>query len=182
MVYNAGMASRVRVFIATSLDGFIAGPNDELDWLAGGEGVEDTFTPFFAQIGALLMGRRTYDVVAGFDVKWPYGDKPVLVATHRPLTSARKSVSPIAGTIEELLAKAQSAAGEADVYLDGGALIRQALEAGLVHEMTITLVPIVLGAGIRLFVGTTGRHSLELLSERSIGGGMVELTYRPWAS
>jgi dihydrofolate reductase len=56
--------SRVRVFLASSLDGFIAGPNDELDWLSGhGEDGEDTFTPFFAQIGAMLMGRRTFDVV-----------------------------------------------------------------------------------------------------------------------
>ena len=73
--------SKVRVFIASSLDGFIAGPDGELDWLSGREGVEDTFTPFFQEIGAMLMGRRTYDVVNGFDGAWPYGQTPVLVAT-----------------------------------------------------------------------------------------------------
>ena len=84
--------SRVRVFIAASLDGFIAGPNDELDWLHHPEGGEDTFTPFFRQIGAMLMGRRTYDVIRDFEGEWPYGDTPILVATTRPLDTGRESV------------------------------------------------------------------------------------------
>ena len=66
---------KVRVFIACSLDGFIAGPNDELDWLEGPDGAEDTFTPFFKGIGAMLMGRRTYDVVSSSE-----GDS--LMETH----------------------------------------------------------------------------------------------------
>ena len=73
--------SRVLVFIASSLDGFIAGPNDEIDWLPSDAGqVEDTFSPFFGQVGAMLMGRRTFDMVETFQ-EWPYGTTPVLVAT-----------------------------------------------------------------------------------------------------
>lgn len=173
--------SRVRVFIATSLDGFIAGPADELDWLEVGEGGEDTFTPFFAEVGAMLMGRRTYDVVDGMDVDWPYGQTPVLVPTHRPLDGCPDTVTAVSGPIDELVARAKAVAGGKDVYLDGGDLIRQALAAGLVDELAITVIPVVLGAGIPLFAGCARRVSLEQVSARSLGAGMVELVYRPSA-
>jgi dihydrofolate reductase len=171
--------SRVRVFIACSVDGFIAGPNDELDWLAPGDACEDTFSPFFAGVGAMLMGRRTFDVASGFEGPWPYGDTPVLVATRRPLVAPRPSVRSVAGTIAELVAAARTVAGERDVYLDGGELIRSALDARLVDSLTVTLIPIILGAGVPLFAGARSRHGLELISQRAIGGGLVELVYRP---
>jgi dihydrofolate reductase len=170
--------SRVRVFLATSLDGFIAGPNDELDWLSGhGEDGEDTFTPFFAQIGAMLMGRRTYDVVRAFD-GWPYGETPVLVATTRPIENARSTVRPVSGGIAEMIDEARRVAGDRDVYLDGGALFRSALDAGLVDELTLTLVPVVLGAGLPLFSGVTQRTKFSFESVRAIGGGMAQVRYR----
>ncbi len=169
--------SKVRVFIASSLDGFIAGPNDELDWLVGREGVEDTFTPFLQQIGALLMGRRTYDAISGFDGEWQYGQTPVVVATTRALDPTRPSVRGSSGTIEELIASARKLAGARDVYIDGGALIRSALDAGFVHDVTVTVVPIILGRGIPLFAGSKNRHPLKLLGCRPIGGGLVELRY-----
>ena len=170
---------KVRVFIASSLDGFIAGPDNELDWLSGREGVEDTFTPFIEGIGAMMMGRRTYDVVSAFDGPWPYGETPVLVATTRPLEPSQDSVQATSGSIEEMVAQAKTLAGTRDVYVDGGALIRSALDAGLVDELAVTLIPIVLGAGVPLFAGTSKRHELELLSTRAVGGGLVELTYKP---
>jgi dihydrofolate reductase len=76
---------KVRVFIACSLDGFIAGPSDELEWLFDHGDAEDTFGPFMAEVGALLMGRNTFDVVCAMDAPWAYGEVPVLVATSRPL-------------------------------------------------------------------------------------------------
>ena len=168
--------SRIRVFIASSLDGFIAGPNDELDWLPEDDEIEDTFTPFFAEVGALLMGRRTYDVASGFDA-WPYGNTPVLVATSRPLDPKRPSVRPVNGSIAELVQQAKTAAATRDVYLDGGALIRSALDAGLVDELTISIIPIVLGRGIPLFANVAHRHRLQLADHRSIGGGLIQLVY-----
>jgi dihydrofolate reductase len=107
------MTARIRAFLAISLDGLIAGPNDEIDWLAGhGEGgAEDTFTPFFAEIGAMLMGRHTFDVVSGFDGPWPYGETPILVATSRPLDSAQPSALPVDGPIAELTGQACRVAG-----------------------------------------------------------------------
>ena len=122
---------RIRGFLASSLDGFIAGPNDELDWLNCAEGAEDTFTPFIKQIGALLMGRRSYDVASSFDVPWPYGDTPVLVATHRPLEPKHPTIKACGGSLAELVEQAKSVAAPKDVYIDGGQLVRQALDEGL---------------------------------------------------
>lgn len=169
--------TRCRVFIASSLDGFIAGPDDELDWLDFPD-IEDTFTPFFAEVGAMLMGRRTYDVVTGFD-DWHYGDTPVLVATRRPIPDTHPSVSAVTGSIAEMVAAASLVAGDRDVYLDGGEIVRQALDGGLVDEMTVTMIPVVLGAGRPLFAGVGNRHELELVSHREIGSGLVQLVYRP---
>lgn len=111
------MKNRVRVFIAASVDGFIAGVNDDLSWLPGPESGEEEALPssgcdpeaiefgeFFEGIGALLMGRRTYDVVRGFDGPWPYGDTPVLVAKRRPLDADRpKTVTAVGGPIVDVI-------------------------------------------------------------------------------
>lgn len=169
------------MFIASSLDGFIAGPDDELDWLdvAVDGDVVDTFTPFFADVGAMLMGRRTFDVVTGFEVEWPYGDTPVLVATSRPLDPSVVTARAISGTIDDLVAEARRVAAGRDVYLDGGELIRSALDAGLVDELTVTMIPVVLGAGRSLFAGVGNRHDLRLVSTRELGSGLVELVYEP---
>lgn len=169
--------ARCRVFIASSLDGFIAGPDDELDWLEFDD-IDDTFTPFFADVGAMLMGRRTYDVVSGFD-SWQYGDTPVLVATTRPMPDTHPTVRSVTGDITSMVEAARRVAGGRDVYLDGGELIRAALDARLVDELTVTMIPVVLGAGRPSFAGVGNRHELELVAHREIGSGLVQLVYRP---
>lgn len=177
--------SRVRVYIATSLDGFIAGPDDDLSWLPEGDpsAVEDSggvgFQEFLAEVGALLMGRRTYDVMAGFDGEWHYGDQPVLVATNRELELIHELVRPVTGDIASLIAQAKEVAAGKDIYLDGGNIIRQALEAGLVDDLIITIVPTVLGGGIPLFTGTAQRHVFELVSHEPHGAGLIQLRLRP---
>ena len=188
-ISKAMTTPRVRVFLASSLDGFIAGPDDDLSWLptdeelinstdADPDGLE--YDEFIAGVGALLMGRRTYDVVRGFDVPWPYGDRPVLVATHRPLDDDPPStVSAVSGAIEALIAQAKDLAGSLDVYLDGGTLIRQAAEAGLIDDLTITLAPIALGSGHPLFAGMAARYRLEIASHHRSAGGMLQMRLRP---
>jgi dihydrofolate reductase len=180
---------QVRVYIATSLDGFIAGPNDDLSWLPGGDQLADTagtdsdalgYEDFIAAVGALLMGRRTYDVVRGFDLPWPYGDLPVLVATTRTLDAAPPgTVRAVSGPITELIASAKTAAGGKDVYLDGGTLIRQGAESDLIDDLTITMAPIALGSGHPLFAGINKRYPLELLSHHRHPGGMIQIRARP---
>lgn len=184
-------APRVRVYMACSLDGFIAGPNDDLEWLhvdrkAPGDLAPDPaalrFEPFLSEIGAMLMGRTTYEVIAKMGV-WPYGALPVLVATRRPLPptsepSSAQTVRAVSGPIETLIAEARAVAGERDVYLDGGDLIRQALNAGLVDEITATIVPVLLGAGTRLFDGLVASTNLQFLAHHTFDGGMVQLRAR----
>lgn len=176
--------SRVRVYLGVSLDGYVAGLDHDLSWLDDFAPAADTptdgltFPDFFAQVGALLMGRGTYDVVAGFDVPWPYGDTPVLVATSRPLEGAPAPVTPVSGTVEELVAQAKRAAGDRDVYLDGGALVRSGLDAGLVDELCLTVIPVLLGAGVSLWGGLTRRTDLKFTAHHDYGG-LVQLTAVP---
>jgi dihydrofolate reductase len=169
------MAGRVRVFIACSLDGFIAGPGDDLSWLPGGTGEDHGYGAFMADTAALLMGRGTYDVVARFDT-WPYGDTPVFVATSRPLDAAVPTVSALAGSPAELLASVRAAV-QGNVYLDGGALIRSFLDEGLVDEMIVSVVAVVLGEGVPLFAGVRRRHALRLESSVPFESGLVQLRY-----
>ncbi|MBX2798685.1 MAG: dihydrofolate reductase family protein [Myxococcales bacterium] len=176
-------SSRVRVYLACSMDGFIAGPDDDLSWLnEAGSQVDEattdpgavTFEAFMAQIGAMLMGRHTYDVVAGMGA-WPYGDVPVLVPTSRPLEPVVPTVRAVQGPIESLVDQAKEAAGEHDVYLDGGALVRSGLDAGLVDEMVLTLVPMLVAGGVSLFDGLQTRRAMSFTRHAQYGP-MVQLT------
>lgn len=176
--------SRVRVFIASSLDGFIAGPDDDLSWLPQDldESKSDPgaigYDAFMGDTGALLMGRRTYDVVRGFGGEWPYGETPVLVATTRELTPVSEHVTAVTGSIQAIVNQALEMAEGKDVYLDGGNLIRQALDANLVDEIILTLAPTILGAGIPLFTGAQ-RADLEFDKPRGYAGKMIQLIARP---
>lgn len=174
----------IRVYIACSLDGFIAGPDNDLSWLPGpddvppapGEGL--SYEAFMADVGAMLMGRTTYDVVRGFGGEWPY-DKPIVVATRRVLTDAPAGVQAGNGGIDALLDQAVALADGRDVYVDGGSLVRQALDAGRVDELVITTVPTVLGAGASLFGGLAQRHAFERVRVTPFGPQMVQWTLRP---
>ncbi|MDE0572873.1 dihydrofolate reductase family protein [Demequina sp. B12] len=183
----------VKAFCAVSLDGFIAAPGDDISWLeadrpewapmASGpwsHRPEDavTFADFYAGVGAMLMGRRTFDVVHDMH-QWFYGDTPVLVATGRPLPHTRPTVTSASAPIANLVAEAQELAGDKDVYLDGGTIIRQALDAGLVDQMIVTVHPTILGAGHPLFAGAEQRHAVTISDVRRFGDGMVQLTMTP---
>ncbi|HSM35242.1 MAG TPA: dihydrofolate reductase family protein, partial [Longimicrobiales bacterium] len=91
----------------------------------------------------------------------------------------RDTVRAVSGSIEELVAQAKEAAGEKDVYIDGGGLIRQAAAAGLIDDLTITLAPIALGEGHPLFAGMSARYPLEIVSHHTYEGGMVQIRARP---
>ena len=186
-------SGRVRVYIACSLDGFIAGPHDELEWLtqerpgdrplaagawASRQADGLSYEEFTSDIGAMLMGRGTYDVVAGFD-EWYYGDLRVLVATSRPLENAPSTVSALTGDITNLVDAARAAANGKDVYVDGGSVNRQCLDAGLVDELTVTVMPTVLGHGRPLFAGTTSVHEMTVMDVSKYESGMIQLHMRP---
>jgi dihydrofolate reductase len=103
----------------------------------------------------------------------------VLVATHRPLDGAVATAQAAQGDIHTLLDRCLRVADGKDVYVDGGATIRAALDAGRVDDLVVTVVPVVLGAGTPLFAGVTQRRSLEIVSHRDYGAGMLQLHLRP---
>lgn len=170
-----GMSPRFSVFIATSLDGYIARTNGAIDWLAIVHPVDEAhgYQAFLASVDAIVLGRGTYDTVLGFD-QWPYPGKRVVVMTHRP-AEARHGEEFFSGSAVELAARL----GEAQrVYVDGGNVVSQFFAAGLIDDVTISVIPILLGDGIRLFSGGEGEHRLELESQRSWPSGMVQMRYR----
>jgi len=182
-------AGRVRVYIGSSLDGFIAGPADELAWLTEARLVDKpraagawadvpptalTYDDFIADVGAMLMGRGTFDVVKNFDT-WYYGDLPVLVATSRPLGDAPATVTAVQGDVRQLVSRALEIAGGKDVYVDGGELIRQCLDAGLIDDITVTITPTILGAGHALFAGAKRMHDLTITDVAKFEDGMVQV-------
>lgn len=171
------MNSGVRVFIATSRDGYIAGPDDDLSWLPDGHAGEDYgYDAFMAQTGAIVMGRRTYDVVEGFGIDWPYGDTPVFVVTSRPLGADEPSVQPSSGTPAEILARVREVTG-GGVYVDGGDVIRQFLDADLIDEVTITVIPVDIGDGVPLFTTDAQRARLGEPASTAFPSGVVQQRY-----
>lgn len=148
---------KITVFIATTLDGFIADEKGGVEWLnelpPPTDPKEDMgFSALMASIDCLVMGRKTFDQVMTFDV-WPYGETPVKVLTHQSAPQELPEgaiVSFTHGSPQQLLEKFEFEAIQ-HVYLDGGNVIDQFLSAGLIDEFILTQVPVLLGKGISLF-------------------------------
>ncbi|WP_258194261.1 dihydrofolate reductase family protein [Janthinobacterium sp. PAMC25594] len=141
----------VSVFLGISIDGCIAGENGDLSWLA--ELAPDSpdatgYTALMEQVDTLLIGRTTYDAVLGFD-PWPYAGKRVVVLSHRDF-APRHGEQRREGGVREVL-EALAGEGCRHVYLDGGAIIRAALREGVIDSLTLSVLPVVLGKGVRLF-------------------------------
>jgi len=172
--------SEVVLYIAASIDGYIAGPDDQLDWLDSVDGGADDFGygEFYASIDALIMGRRTYEVTAGFG-EWPYSGKPSWVLSRSPLDAANPDVTVVNQSPAEAIA-ALGAAGYRRIWLmGGGQLTVSAIQAGLVDEMQIFVIPLTLGAGIPLFPpGESRQTAFTLLGAHSYAGGVVQLHYK----
>jgi dihydrofolate reductase len=169
------MAVQFAVFIATSLDGFIARADGGLDWLDPFHGEEHGYAAFFAGVDALVIGRGTYDTVLGFP-EWPYGGKRVIVFTSRP--GAPRHGEELWSGEPSALAERLDREGVRRAYLDGGALIRSFLREGLVDELTINVIPLVLGSGIPLFASGLPETPLRFVESRSYPSGLVQMKYR----
>jgi dihydrofolate reductase len=169
------MNVRFAVFIGVSLDGFIARADGGLDWLDPYHGEDHGYAGFFDSVDALVIGRGTYDTVLGFP-EWPYRGKRVIVCTGR-------SVEPRHG--EELWSGPPRALAERldreevrRVYLDGGALIRSFLCEGLVDELTIDIIPLILGNGRPLFASGNPETPLRFIDSKSFPSGLVQIRYQ----
>src|SRR5882757_8229591 len=135
---------RCSVFIAASLDGYIARADGGIDWLSVVEraGEDYGYTEFLGGVDTLVMGRRTYDTVLGFD-EWPFAGKRCIVLTHARPTSPRADEEFASGAPAALLEQL-GRQGVRRVYVDGGAVIRQFLSAGLVDDLTLSVIPVLL--------------------------------------
>ncbi len=166
----------VSVYIAVSLDGWIARNDGALDWLASMQvdGEDYGYAEFFAGVDSVVLGRATYETALCFD-PWPYAGRSVVVLTHRALT-ARHGERTHAGALAPLM-RALSDSGATRVYLDGGQAIRQALAEDLVDELTLSSIPIVLGDGRPLFGAGLPESKWLLQSSRGFPSGLVQSRY-----
>ncbi len=170
------------VYIATSLDGYIADKNGGLGWLdsiPNPDNLDLGWADFMAGIDALVMGRNTFETVCGFDVEWPY-PKPVFVLS-RSMTEIpaeyRDKAQLIKGSLPEVVATLNSD-GFTRLYIDGGKTIRSFLRADLIDEMILTRIPVLLGGGVPLFGELCNPVAFEHVSTRVLLNAMVQSHYR----
>jgi len=169
---------RVSVYIATSLDNCIARDDGGLDWLADVQdagGGDYGYAGFMSTIDAVVLGRSTYDAVRTFDT-WPFEGKRVIVLTNRRLDPAFGEETH-AGALVPLMDRLGSH-GVQRVYLDGGATIRQGLEEGIVDDMTLSVVPVILGSGRPLFARGLPDSRWTLTGAEGHPTGLVQLRYQ----
>jgi dihydrofolate reductase len=168
---------RCSAYLATSLDGFIARSDHGLDWLDPVQRPDEDygFAAFFETVDVLLIGRNSWDVVRAFD-PWPYAGKRCIVLTSRPAAGAQGETFH-SGDPMPLLGRL-AGEGVRHAYVDGGATVTRFLAAGLIDDLTVSVVPVLLGSGIRLFQGGYPEHLLELTQSRSFPSGLVQSSYR----
>lgn len=169
------------VYVAQSLDGYLAGPRGELDWLDAidnPDGSDFGFADFLSGVDALVMGRNTFEKVATFEV-WPY-DKPVFVASGTlsalPARFGARAFL-IGGSPAEIVEQLHARALRR-LYIDGGMLIQSFLRAGLIDELIVTTIPVLLGDGIPLFGRLPASVRLRLLSAEVLVNQLVRSHYR----
>jgi dihydrofolate reductase len=171
---------KLSVFCGVSVDGFLARRDDGLDFLDSGAQVPHGYKEFYDSVDVLVIGRRTFDVVLTFG-KWPYGKKPVVVLSSRPV-----DVSTVKGGVVEHLSgepadivAALNARGFRHAYIDGGMTIQRFLAAGLVDRLVVTRVPVLIGDGIPLFGPVPRDVMLRHVATRCYRGGLVQTEYEP---
>jgi len=168
----------VSVFVGTSVDGFIARPNGDLDWLPEGGGEPHGYDEFFASVDAIVIGRKTFETVLTFGA-WPYGEKRVVVLSSRPIDfSAVRGgvVEQMAGPPAEIVSRL-AADGAHHLYVDGGITIQGFLRAGLIQRLVITRVPVLIGEGIPLFGALPRDVRLRHVMTRHFPSGLVQSEY-----
>jgi dihydrofolate reductase len=177
------MTITASVYIATSVDGFIARRDGSIDWLMEAnadipQGEDCGYAAFMSTVDVLIMGRNTYEQVAGFE-PWPYEGKRVVVLTSRevefrqgPNIQLEKSSE----TPRELLNRLTSE-GCKHAYVDGGKVIQHFLSNGLIDKMTITVIPVLLGEGRPLFGRVPKDTKLKLVESKAYGFGFIQTAY-----
>lgn len=178
------MRPKVSVFIATSLDGYIARTNGDLDWLDAANatvpvGEDCGYQALMQTVDALIMGRKTYEKVLTFG-PWPYGETAVTVLSSTPISFPDEIPATVTHSSEDphSLCERLSREGTKHIYIDGGNTIQRFLSGELVDELTITIIPILLGTGIPLFGPFDTDMNLSCVDTKRFEFGFVQLKYR----
>jgi len=167
-------------YVAASLDGYIATPDGGIAWLAPFEatGEDYGYAEYYASLDALLLGSRTYEQALTFG-SWPYPGKPCWVFSRRPLEAAQREVTVTARPPREVAPELE-ARGIRRAWLVGGGQIASAFRAeSLITEYIVSIIPVILGAGIPLFSGPAAEEKLDLVDHKIYPDGVVQARYRP---
>jgi dihydrofolate reductase len=166
---------KVNLFIATSLDGFIADKNGGIDWLFTDQ--DYGYADFYASIDTTLTGYKTYEDMLGFG-EFPYPGKINYVFSRHHQQADNNPVTFISTDIAGFVGQLKQEPGQ-DIWLVGGGQINGVLlQAGLIDELLVSIHPIILGAGRPLFAGHTGRQDFNLTASKVFETGLVQLTYQ----
>ena len=169
---------KASVFVGTSLDGFIARKNGDLDFLPPGGGEPHGYNEFIATVDTIVIGRKTFETVLTMK-PWPYGNKRVVVLSSRPIDFSAVVggvVEQMSGSPAEIVSKL-AASGAQYLYVDGGITIQNFLRAGLIQHLTITRVPVLIGDGIPLFGSLPRDIHLRHIATRQYPSGLVSSEY-----
>ena len=172
----------VILYIAASIDNFIAKPDGNVDWLHDPSyelpDEDYGYKEFYDSIDTTLMGNKTYQVLLGFDVPFPYPDKKNYIFTRKEDYEDTEFVRFFSGDVVEFVRSLKQEPGK-DIWLIGGGQINTLLlRAGLIDQIHLTMVPVVLGDGIRLFEGTSIFSQFELKQSLTYPSGLVQLQYQ----
>ncbi|MBO9539463.1 dihydrofolate reductase [bacterium] len=178
------MRSKTSVFIATSLDGFIARKDGSIDWLEVAntwvpEGEDCGYHAFFSTVDVLVMGRASFETVVGFET-WPYGDKRVVVLSRREMAIPAALARTVTASSEAPrdLVNRLTAEGAKHLYIDGGITIQRFFAEDLIDELTITTIPVLLGEGRPLFGPLEKDIALTHVATKAYDFGFVQAVYR----
>ena len=168
------------VYVAASIDGFIARPDGDVDWLPSPpEGEDFGWAEFIANIDAIVMGRATFEKVLTFG-SWPYEGTPltVLSRTLREIPAHLEGKAALSTLAPAALLEELAASGHRRIYVDGGSLVQSFLREDLIDELIVTTVPVLLGMGIPLFGQMARTLDWDLVSSKQLFGGLVQNHYR----
>ena len=167
--------SSVVLYVATSLDMYIADSDGGVDWLFHDQ--DYGYRKFFEGVDVVVMGRATYEQILEFG-EWPYGSRPAFVFTNRKLKTDLPFVKVVEGSVEKALPQILNSAKKTVWLVGGSDLAAQFLAHDLIDELVISVHPVVLGSGIPLFQGTSPPLELELTGVESYSSGLAQLRYR----
>lgn len=169
---------KVVLYIAQSLDGYIAREDNDISWLSIVERDNEDYgyNEFVETVDTVFMGRKTYEKVLTFDVEFPHKGRNCYVLS-KILKGSDENVHFFSGDVDELIKKIKTEEGK-DIFIDGGSeVVRAFRDKDLIDEYVISIIPILLGKGIRLFRDTDTENNLKLIESKAFESGLVQLRY-----